>query len=83
MHRIKAAALPQLALVAATTKRCRAVRYRGGETAQKKTLDDFCDIWGRRAPLSGKNSKTLAAVDGCGLLFSFEDAVGRRGGTFR
>ena len=56
----------------------RAVRYRGGETAQKKTLDDFLRHLGggELATVWEKTPKLWRRVDGCGPeLFSFEDAV--------
>ena len=73
----------QLALVvtsATTTKRsaARRVRYRGGETAQKKTLDDFLRHLGggELATVWEKTPTLWRRVDGCGPeLFSFEDAV--------
>ena len=56
----------------------RAVRYRGGETAQKKTLDDFLRHLGdgELATVWEKTPKLWRRVDGCGPeLFSFDDAV--------
>ena len=56
----------------------RAVRYRGGETAQKKTLDDFLRHLGdgELEAVWEKSPKLWRRVDGCGPeLFSFEDAV--------
>ena len=68
------------ASTAATTNPAvpRAVRYRGGETAQKKTLDDFLRHLGggELATVWEKTPKLWRRVDGCGPeLFSFEDAV--------
>ena len=47
----------------------RAVRYRGGETAQKKTLDDFLRHLGggELATVWEKTPKLWRRVDGCGL----------------
>ena len=56
----------------------RAVRHRGGETAHKKTLDDFLRHLGdgELATVWEKTPKLWRRVDGCGPeLFSFEDAV--------
>ena len=80
MHRIMRLLCAQLALTAATTKRsaARRVRYRGGETAQKKTLDDFLRHLGggELATVWEKTPKLWRRVDGCGPeLFSFDDAV--------
>jgi hypothetical protein len=66
---------------AATTTQCtarRTVRYRGGQTAQKKTLDDFLRHLGggELATVWEKTPKLWRRVDGCGPeLFSFDDAV--------
>ena len=64
---------------AATTKSAaRRVRYRGGETAQRKTLDDFLRHLGdgELATVWEKTPKLWRRVDGCGPeLFSFDDAV--------
>ena len=82
MHRIMRLLCAQLAVAAtaATTKRsaARRVRYRGGETAQKKTLDDFLRHLGdgELATVWEKTPKLWRRVDGCGPeLFSFDDAV--------
>ena len=81
MHRIMRLLCVQLALVAtaATTKSAaRRVRYRGGETAQKKTLDDFLRHLGggQLEAVWEKTPKLWRRVDGCGPeLFSFDDAV--------
>ncbi len=85
MHRIMRLLCAQLAALVVTTattttKRsaARRVRYRGGETAQKKTLDDFLRHLGggELATVWEKSPKLWRRVDGCGPeLFSFEDAV--------
>ena len=56
----------------------RAVRYRGGETAHKKTLDEFLRHLGggELEAVWEKAPKLWRRVDGCGPeLFSFDDAV--------
>ena len=78
--RLLCAQLAVAATAATTTKRsaARRVRYRGGETAQKKTLDDFLRHLGdgELATVWEKSPNLWRRVDGCGPeLFSFEDAV--------
>ena len=85
MHRIMRLLCAQLAALVVTTattttKRsaARRVRYRGGETAQKETLDDFLRHLGggELEAVWEKSPKLWRRVDGCGPeLFSFDDAV--------
>ena len=85
MHRIMRLLCAQLAVLVVTTRATttkysatRRIRYRGGETAQKKTLDDFLRHLGdgELATVWEKTPKLWRRVDGCGPeLFSFEDAI--------
>ena len=85
MHRIMRLLCAQLAALLVTTastttkySAARRIRYRGGETAQKKTLDDFLRHLGdgELATVWEKSPKLWRRVDGCGPeLFSFDDAV--------
>ena len=76
MHRIMRLLCAQLAALLVTTastttkySAARRIRYRGGETAQKKTLDDFLRHLGdgELATVWEKSPKLWRRVDGCGL----------------
>ena len=81
MHRIMRLLCALVVTTAATTTKrsaARRIRNLGGETAQKKTLDDFLRHLGggELATVWEKSPKLWRRVDGCGPeLFSFDDAV--------